>query len=227
MGIFDFFSGDDARQAAQDQQNALRTAQAQGSQALTTGLDQATGSFTSGIAPFLTNLDVSQRGQNAYANALGVNGPQGNAAAVANFQGSPGYQYQLQQATDNYLRNAASTGMLGSGNTAAGVTQLAGNLANQNWQQYVQNLQPFLSGANTAAGGVQQGYGALGAAQLGTAGQQANMAYGTNVGIGNAQAQADMADYYASQNLMNFGLNAAKTLASFVNPAGGGGKGIG
>jgi hypothetical protein len=42
------------------------------------------------------------------------------------------------------------------------------------------------------------------------------MAYGTNVGIGNAQAAAALAPQQASQNLWNFGLNAAKTAAAFI-----------
>jgi hypothetical protein len=216
MGLFDIFSSNDAEQAAAAQEQSLRTAQAQAQPLLQQGLTQGTQSYTQGVAPFLQNLGTSQAGQTAYANALGVNGPQGNAQAVQNFQGSPGYQYQLDQATQNYMRNQASTGALGSGNTAAGITGLASNLANQNWGQYVQNLQPFIGASTANAGGALQGYSGLANLQNQNLGQQAGLTYGTNVGIGNAQAAAAMAPYQASQNLWNFGLNAAKSAAAFI-----------
>jgi hypothetical protein len=212
MSLFDIFSSDDAVKAAQAQQTALQTAQAQAQPLLQQGLQQGTQSYTQGVAPFLQNLGTTQAGQTAYGNALGLGGPQGNAQAVANFQGSPGYQYQLDQATQNYMRNQASTGALGSGNTAAGITGLASNLANQNWQQYVGNLQPFIGASTANAGGALQGYSGLANLQNQNLGQQASMLYGTNVGVGNAQAAAAMAPYQASQNLWNFGLNAAKTI---------------
>lgn len=216
MGIFDIFSTDDQQAAAQAQENALRLGQTQAQSAITGGLNQATGSYTAGIAPFLSNLQTAQGGQTAYANATGVNGPAGNAQALQNFQASPGYQYQLQQATDNYLRNQASTGMLGSGNTAAGVTNLASNLANQGWQQYVQNLSPWIGASTQNAQGVQQGYNTLGGAQLATGNTLGSLAYGTNVGIGNAQASADLAGLNQSANILGAGMNLAKSAIGFL-----------
>jgi hypothetical protein len=216
MGLFDIFSSAPQEQAAAAQQAALQRGQQQGTDLLNQGLNLGTQSYTAGISPFLANLGTTQQGQTAYANATGVNGPQGNAQAVANFQGNPGYQYQLDQATQNYMRNQASTGALGSGNTAAGITGLASNLANQNWGQYVQNLQPFIGASTANAGGALQGYSGLAGQQASNLGQQASMAYGTNVGIGNAQAAAALAPQQAAQNLWNFGLNAAKAAAAFV-----------
>jgi hypothetical protein len=216
MGLFDIFSSAPQEQAAAAQQAALQRGQQQGQDLLKTGLDTSTGQYTQGVTPFLQNLGTTQAGQTAYANATGVNGPQGNANAVANFQGSPGYQYGVDQATQNYMRNAAATGSLGSGNTAAGITTLAHNLANQNWQQYVGNLQPFIGASTANAGGAQAGYNAMAGNTAQNYGTQASMAYGTNVGIGNAQAAAALAPQQASQNMWNFGLNAAKAAAAFV-----------
>jgi hypothetical protein len=216
MGLFDYFSAQPAQDAAMAQKDAIRLGTQQGQDLLKTGLDTSTQQYTQGVAPFLSNLDTTQRGQTAYANALGVNGPQGNAQAVANFQGSPGYQYGVDQATQNYMRNAASTGSLGSGNTAAGITGLAQNLANQNWQQYVGNLQPFIGASTANAGGAQAGYNAMAGNTAQNYGTQANLAYGSNVAQGNAQAAYDMAPANASANLWNFGLNAAKAAASFI-----------
>src|SRR5215831_3967283 len=162
MGIFDFFSAAPAEKAAQLQEQSLRDAQQAGSGLLNKGLDLATGSYTSGIAPFLSNFQTAQAGQNAYADAFGINGPQGNARAVANFQGSPGYQYGVDQAIEAVKRNQASTGQLASGGTNSDILKQTLGLANQNWGQYTAGLLPFLTGANQAAGGIQTGYGNLG-----------------------------------------------------------------
>ena len=223
MGLFDFFSAEPAQKAAAAQEQSLKDAQTAGSGLLTKGLDLATGSYTSGISPFLQNFQTATAGQNAYADAFGINGPQGNARAVANFQGSPGYQYAVDQATQAVNRNQASTGQLASGATNSDVLKQVLGLANQNWGQYTSGLLPFLQGANQAAGGIQQGYTGLAGTQAANLGQQASMAYGTDVGIGNAQAQAAMAPYQASKNLFDFGLNAAKAVASFIPKPGGGG----
>ena len=42
------------------------------------------------------------------------------------------------------------------------------------------------------------------------------MDYGTQAKIGNAQANATLANQTASANALNFGMNAAKTIASFI-----------
>lgn len=135
---------------------------------------------------------------------------------MQNFQASPGYQYQLDQATQNYMRNQAATGALGSGNTAAGITGLASNLANQGYQQYVSNLQPFIGASTQNAAGVQSGYNAMAGNTAQNYGQQASLQYAGNVAQGNAQAASDMAPYQASQNILGAGMQIAKTAAAFV-----------
>ena len=108
------------------------------------------------------------------ANSEGLNGAAGNAAATAAFQAGPGYQWQVDQATDAAARKAASLGMAGSGNTLSAITQLGSNLANQeygNWQSGLSGLgtqgltaNNAVSGNNVAAGGYQYGGGTTGAA---------------------------------------------------------------
>ena len=45
------------------------------------------------------------------ANALGLNGPAGNAAATAAFQAGPGYQFALEQGLEGINRTANAAGM--------------------------------------------------------------------------------------------------------------------
>lgn len=83
-------------------------------------------------------------GAGMYANAVGLNGPEGNAAAAAAFQASPGYQWSVDQAMQQMLRGASASGMLASGNTLAAATELGANLANQEFGAWTGALSPYL-----------------------------------------------------------------------------------
>lgn len=210
MGVFDIFGTGDQQAAAAAQSAALTQANTQGQSDLTNGLNLATNSYTAGVAPFVTNLATTQPGQTAYANATGANGPAGNAAAIQNFQSSPGYQYSVNQADQNVMRNQAATGQLASGGTNVDLETVGQGLANNNYQQYVQNLLPFVGASTANAGGVLTGESGLGNLQNNNQTTAANMVYGTDTGIGNANASADLAGLSASSNLLGAGMNLAK-----------------
>lgn len=114
------------------------------------------------------------------------------------------------------MRNQAATGQLASGGTNIDLETIGQGLANNNWQQYVNNLLPFLGQSTSNAGGVLTGEAGLGTLQNTNQTTAANMAYGTNVGIGNANASADLAGLTQSGNILNAGMNAAKTVAAFL-----------
>lgn len=85
-------------------------------------------------------LNLGKTGANAYANATGVNGPEGNAAALANFQTGPGYQFGLDQGLQALQRTASSQGRLQSGNTDIDLLQYGVKAANDEWGNYVDRL---------------------------------------------------------------------------------------
>jgi hypothetical protein len=239
MGIFDYFSGQDAQNAADAQKagiqqgynnltpffgqgrDALTSSLGTGTNALTgalgsavndytSGLTGATGAYNTGLsnatgalgtslanstAPFQTNLNVGQAGQGAYADATGANGPAGNARAVQNFQTGPGYQFNLQQQFENLMRAQNASGQANSGATNVDALTQASGLANQGWQSYINNLQPFIGSSNAAATGIagaNQNYGnTLTGANLATAGglsganlNTASGLAGSNVNVG-------------------------------------------
>ena len=156
-----------------------------------------------------------------------MNGPQGNAAALAAFQNNPGYKFAQDQAIQAIDRNRAATGSLNSGGTNVDIANYVTGLANQGWNDYIKSLQPYLGysvnttgqqlqGANnlanvyTGLGNAQNAaYQGLGQGQAGLLTGQGNAAYGSAVGQGNAQAQADYANLNASQNLWNLFGNVA------------------
>lgn len=123
--------------------------------------------------------------------------------------------------------------MLGSGNTAADTAKLATDYSSQKYGQYVGGLQPFTAvpgqaqaGANAIAG-VNTGLGnALNANTL----TLADIFNKGSMGVGNANANADLASLTASGNIMNAGMAGLKLLAGAGGvplPSGGGGGGGG
>lgn len=209
MGIFDAFSGDAGRQAAADQQAHLKQGYSDLSGQFDTGRSDLRTNYGAALQPFQQNYTAAAGGQQAYGDATGANGSAGYDRAVSQFRTSPSYQFSLDQGSENVMRNAARTGSLASGGTQVDLQNLAQGHADQQWQGYVGNLLPFLGAANSAAGGVAGVNTGLGTALNASHTTQGNAAYGTQVGIGNAQAQGDMADYNASQNFINAGLGVA------------------
>lgn len=212
--IFDLFNNDNAQDAANAQIAGINTGQAQATGDLNTGLNNAQNSYAAGLAPVNANLATDQAGQTQYANALGLNGTAGSQQAVANWQATnPAYQAQLQQGSNNVARNQAATGQLASGATDVDLQTLGQNQANSTYQQYLANLQPFI-GASTANAGTGA---AVNTAQAGTqanlAGQQASLDYGANTSIGNANANADLANNAAAANQLG-ALKSAASLGS-------------
>lgn len=74
------------------------------------------------------------------ANALGLNGPAGTAAAQQAFQAGPGYQFQLEQGLDAVARGANAAGMLASGNMLREAQTYGQGLANQEYNNWLNNL---------------------------------------------------------------------------------------
>lgn len=215
MGLFDnvvgFFDGSTAQNAANQQISGLQQGYNQASGLLDQGRGALTTNFTNALQPLQQNYNQAQGGVTAYGNAMGLNGPAGNAAATAAFQNNPGYQYQLQQGTENELRNQSRMGAVNSGQTQVDLQNIGQGVANQGYNQYVQNLQPYLGQASTAASGIAGVDTGLGTGLNQSYGNQAGLAQTTQTGIGNANANATLAQNSGVANLLGLGTNLAKT----------------
>ena len=127
----------------------------------------------------------------ASADLLGLNGPDAAAAAMGNYQTSPGYQWQLGQGLRAVDAGAAASGMLRSGATLKAEQTFGQGLANSDFGQYYNRLFDLSQLGEKAAAG--QGTGALQAAHdiagidVGAAGAQSsiygNEAKGIQTGI--------------------------------------------
>lgn len=144
-----------------------------------------------------------------YANALGLNGAAGNAAATGAFHASPGYQYSLDQGLDSVMRKQASTGQLGSGNTLAALQTRGQGIADQDYNSWLDRLNgastTALNGQSGALGGLATTYGTLGTNQASLGSQLLSMGLGANNQVAAGQeAQAKSQDNMFG-NLLNFG----------------------
>jgi hypothetical protein len=118
---------------------------------LTSNYGPAADSIRTGIAGFQPWINSGTAADSMYGDALGLNGAAGNAAATGAFQASPGYQWNVDQATDAAARKASSLGVAGSGNTLSAITTLGENLANNEYGNWLSNLNNASSRGLTAA----------------------------------------------------------------------------
>jgi hypothetical protein len=133
-----------------------------------------------------------------YGNALGLNGPKGNQAATQAFQANPGYQFATQQGIQALDRSAAGAGMFGSGNAAMALNDYGQGMANQQYGNWLSNLNGMNSQGLLAAGGQQQRQSTLGGynMQAGLAAGSADMQAGLNAS--NVIMQGQLADAAAN-----------------------------
>ncbi|MEW9570535.1 hypothetical protein ABQJ54_02085 [Rhodanobacter sp. Si-c] len=112
---------------------------------------------------------------------LGSNGANGlltTPFSAAQYQESPGYQFQMQQGTQAIMNNAGALGGLNSGNTLKALQTYGQGLANQdyyqaanqysNWQNQVYNMLSGASNTGANAAGQTAGLGASTANQIGS-----------------------------------------------------------
>lgn len=200
MSLFDAFNNNAQSAAAGAQTAGIQNGIGQLNTAFGQGRGSLNTNYSAGLQPYLQNYGQAQQGGTAYGNALGLNGASGNAAATQAFQNNPGYNFQLQQGENAVLANQAATGQLASGKTNIDLNNYAQGQANQGWNQYVQNLQPYLNQENNAASGIGGLYSGLGNQLNSNFMNQGNAQYGADTSIGNAQANAQLGNLTASQN---------------------------
>ncbi|GHE74686.1 hypothetical protein GCM10019059_37770 [Camelimonas fluminis] len=189
---------------------------------LGSGIDKALPYYQGAIDRYQPWATQGLAGYNLYGDSLGVNGAEGNARAVGAFQASPGYQWQVDQATDAVARKQSALGMLGSGNTQTAIQDRANQLANQEysgWQNNLQNLGQMGLQATGQQANLDRGmgdlYAGLGQQQAGLRMGAANTIVGNNTNFMNNLSQlgqkAGQAGQDALANNLNFGVNAAGT----------------
>ena len=216
MGVFDIFNSNDQQKAASDQTSALNQGFNQYSGFAGQGRDAINANYADALKPFQQNYDATSGGATNYAALLGVPGAGGSGGgATPNLQDLlakiPGYQFVLDQGSQNVMRNAAATGTTASGGTLDALQKQGQGQASQNYFNYLQALQPLINASGNAATGIAGVKTGQGNALNQSFGNQGGAALGTAAGIGNAQAQADLAPLTASGNFWGALTGAAKS----------------
>jgi hypothetical protein len=123
---------------------------------------------------------------------------------------TPGYQFTLAQGLQGVNNSAAARGMLKSGNTLQALTQYASGLADNTYQQAVQNTQNAVGLGQAAAAGQ--------AAQIGQAGTNlGNIAIGQGENMANIDMNTVAGLSSLAGNAMNYGI-MQKTIDALNNP---------
>jgi len=226
MGWLDVFTGDPAKKAAEENKKLLQENLATGTKELKEGRAGALDSLSTASNYYNPLVAKYGAASDLALDALGVNGADGNARATQAFQAGPGYQWQVDQATDAAARKAAALGIAGSGNTLAEIGTRAQNLANTEYGSWLDRLQGYVS-PELAATGAQAGYTAAKAPiYTGTASNLANLGTNTTNNVTSQNTQAANAEMQGSGNLWGLGLNLAKLGVSAATGGLGGGTSL-
>lgn len=152
------------------------------------------------------NMGQSQQAQ--FNQMMGM-GEGGTGNWQTEYTASPWAQYQTDVGTQTMDANAASSGMLGSGNNQRSEADMAEGIASQDRQQYYNDMM----GMGSAASG---NYSPLMQTGAGMTSELGNYTYGTGQSIGHAQqgigqanAMGDTANSSMWNNAINTGLAAA------------------
>lgn len=128
-----------------------------GNQYINQGEAKSADYLTQAAGQFQPWQNTGTQANTMVANALGLNGAEGNAAATSAFQTSPGYDFNLNQQLQAAERGASAGGMLASGNLLTALQDRASGVANQEYGSWLDRLigqsgQGLDAARNTASG---------------------------------------------------------------------------
>lgn len=175
----------------------------QGTQGALGQLEQARTDLSGAYQPLTDLAGQYGRGAGLYADALGINGPEGNTRAVGAYQAGPGYRAAMESGIDAISRAANASGSLG-GNSLKDTIKFGIDYQNQdygNWLNRLQGYNPLQLQATqgaTAGGQNLANLGLAGANLLSTAG-----ARNASVASGQGSSLADLARQYYGQQAAN------------------------
>lgn len=201
--LTDLFSTQPAQDAADAIKAGYTTGATTANNTLAGAQTSADQLYSQAQAPYTSLIASTGAGSAAYGDATGANGQAGLDRAKALYQSDPGYDGGLTTGIDQVMRTNAASGNLGGGNNTADEIKFASDYDNQKYSQYTSALAPYLGANSSAISGNAGVLGSEATTNTAIAGQQATNSNQAAIGAGNAQGQADLAPYSASQNFWN------------------------
>jgi len=215
MGLFDIFTSKNADDAAARKRAGYSQGFNQARGFIDEGIGRAEPLYDEAFDLFGAPDARATKGADLYADALGLNGPEGQARARASFQKSPGFDFALGEANNLAERRAAARGGLAGGNVIDETTRLATGLAQQDYGNWLGRLAPYTAQSESIAG--KRAGTRMSKAQLypQAYGNLAQLGYQTQTGMAGADADAIMDRNRASGQAWNTIGNLAKLGTSF------------
>lgn len=199
---------------------ALNAGQVGATSAINTGAAGAAGALNS-IGGLTGQLDqfgaTGVNAQNQMAGLTGTGTPEQNAAALAAYKASPGYNYVLDQTQRATERSAAARGGLLGGNVALELQKNAMGLASTDYQNQFNNLNTVASNGLNAAT-TATGIKADAKSRLAELSQSTGLNLG-NLITGTADQKAGYR-YQAGQDIAANASQAATSIADLLNKQG-------
>lgn len=167
--------------------------------------------------------ETGEQALGGLADIYGLGGDEGRARAMQSFQASPGYQWQLDEATKASEGAAAAGGRFYGGSQMKALQNLAQNRASLDFGQYTQGLQSLAGVGQTSAGQTAQQSTAVGG-NIGQSYMAAGQASAQGViGAGQAAAagsinQANILSNLASQGMYGYGMGMFESPATKAPP---------
>ena len=174
-----------------------------------------TNQYTQALQPYLALTQPATGGYQAYADASGANGLEGQIRAQQSFLTDPGYQFAQRQMEDAVQR-AGVAGGVAIGNRTADIMDRTQGLASRAYGDYVSRLAPWLGQGLGIAGGLGNIYMGLGGELGRWFTGQGDAAARAQQAAAQARAQGLMAPMVAGSNIWNTAFNAANTVANFM-----------
>lgn len=213
MGLFDLFSDKNEQKAADALKAGYNTARDDAYGQIDKGVAGANTDYAKALGLYDGLSENFGKGSDMYANALGLNGADGNAAAQGAFTTGPGYQFSLDQALQAVERRAGAQGRLGSGQTGIDTINTAHGIANQEYGSWLDRLSGYDGKALGAADSKAGIYGGM--AGMDYDAGMAKAGYGWNAATGIAGAESDFqkGKDATGANIIGAALGGVKTLA--------------
>jgi hypothetical protein len=203
MSLWDYFS-DDNEEAARDAKIAgINSGRRKAFGDLDTGRMDVTNAANTSLGYYTPYEAPDLAATNTYADALGLNGAEGNARATGAFQASPGYGFDVDQAVQSIMRTASARGQLGGGGVTADLAKTITGLANDQYGGWLDRLYGLNSQGATIAGqkaGITTG---LGSQLLGIDTNKGLIDWNAENGIGGANAGYELSKNQSGANIFN------------------------
>ena len=228
MAIFEAFTGSAAKKAAAANKAEYEKYGTKAEGALNTAFNPSLEALNEGNEAWSSVANLGEKyggATNLYEDALGVNGPEGNARGRAAYQAGPGFDENVTAAADRAAREAVSKGISLGGNATDAITRTTSNLYNNEWQKWLGHLQGFvnpeLQATTSAAGGRAAGKGAIAGLYQNDAQNRTNVFGNVAGGIANSNTASANAQAQASSQFWSALASLGGNIAKAAVPGGG------